>query len=115
MNKIGEEIKKARKRAGLSQSALASKLGVSASLISQYETGVKKPKLQNICLLSDALNIKPVVLISRSIDWESIKFETDDFEEVMLINSFRELNSTGKKEALKRVQELTEIDRYKFK
>ena len=71
--------------------------------------------MQNICLLADALNIKPVVLISRSIDWESIKFETDDFEEVMLINSFRELNSDGKKEALKRVQELTEIDRYKFK
>lgn len=115
MNKIGEEIKKARKNAGLSQSALASKLGVSASLISQYETGVKKPKLQNICLLADALSIKPVMLMSHSIDWESLEFKSDDFEELMLINNFRKLNATGKQEALKRVQELTEIERYKFK
>ena len=42
---IGERIAMLRKKAGLSQSALAEKLGVSTQAVSKWETGGSLPEL----------------------------------------------------------------------
>src|SRR5699024_4376136 len=54
---IGERIKKARKEAGLTQAQLADRLGVSAAMVSQYETGARTPKVETLKRISNALNI----------------------------------------------------------
>lgn len=53
---IGERITKARKAVGLTQEELGRRLGVSASMVSQYETGARTPKVDTIKRFSAALN-----------------------------------------------------------
>lgn len=53
---IGERIMEARKAVGLTQEELGKRIGVSASMVSQYETGARTPKIGTIQRFSDALN-----------------------------------------------------------
>lgn len=59
MNLFGELLKEARKRARLSQQALADKVGVDDSYISKMENGVDKPPSREIAVkLADALGLR---------------------------------------------------------
>ncbi|MBS5129751.1 MAG: helix-turn-helix transcriptional regulator [Lachnospiraceae bacterium] len=52
----GEIIKKARKKAGFTQKELGEKLGVSASMIAQYENNTRNPKIETLKKISFALD-----------------------------------------------------------
>lgn len=54
---IGKRIMEARKAVGLTQEELGKRIGVSASMVSQYETGARIPKVGTIQRFSDALNV----------------------------------------------------------
>lgn len=56
MSSIGENIKKARKLAGMTQKELGSKLGVTQQNIAQYENNIAKPKIETISKIAEALN-----------------------------------------------------------
>ena len=45
---FGYRLKEARKRAGMTQKELGNKLHVSASMIAQYETNKRKPRIDTI-------------------------------------------------------------------
>lgn len=57
MNDIGEKIKSIRKSRGLTQKQLGEKLGISQALVGQYETGKRKPKLEQITRIANALSV----------------------------------------------------------
>ncbi|RME83843.1 MAG: helix-turn-helix domain-containing protein [Caldilineae bacterium] len=63
---MGERIKAARHMAGLSQRALAERVGVSAMTISKYERGLALPDSQMLIRLSQALG-RPVEYFLRPI------------------------------------------------
>lgn len=54
---IGENIKKSRLAAGLTQKELADKCGIADSAVRKYESGRVVPKLPMIKKLADALNV----------------------------------------------------------
>lgn len=54
-NAIGQLIQKARKEAGLTQVELGARLGVSGSMIAQWENDLRNPKYENIGRIADAL------------------------------------------------------------
>ena len=54
---IGDRIRSARKEKGLTQSELAEKLGISYMVISQYERGIRNPKLDTVRRIADALGV----------------------------------------------------------
>lgn len=54
---IGEQIKKYRKEAGLTQKQLGEKLGISQQQIAQYESGKRVPKIDTINNIAGALNM----------------------------------------------------------
>lgn len=54
---IGENIKKARLAAGLTQKELADKCGIADSAVRKYESGRVVPKLPMIKKIADALNV----------------------------------------------------------
>ncbi len=58
---LATRIKTARERQGLSQKALAAKLGISAGAVGQWETGLSRPAVNNLELLSKILAV--------SLDW----------------------------------------------
>lgn len=54
---IGLKIKNARSEAHVTQAELALRLGVKPQLISQYERGVKKPKIETLEKTANALGV----------------------------------------------------------
>lgn len=54
---IGIGIKNARLTVGITQAELARRLGVTPQAISQYERGEKKPKIETIKKIEDALGV----------------------------------------------------------
>ena len=123
---IGERIQKARKAAKLSQKELGEKLGVSASMIGQYENNLRNPKTETLFRLAEALNVNPRELGHNHIfffsDYTFLPADEDSTilrqgsypkeTESSLIHAFRKLNEEGKEKAIERVEELAEIQKY---
>lgn len=57
-----------RKKKGLSQEQLASKLGVSRQSVSKWETGISQPELPNIEKICEVLEITPNELMGYSAE-----------------------------------------------
>ena len=62
---LNEKIKKYRKEAGLSQEDLASKIYVSRTLITKYESGSAFPTQENLEKIAAALNVEVEDLLSN--------------------------------------------------
>lgn len=127
---IGSNIKSARTKKGLTQKQLGQKLGVSQSAIGQFEKDSSSPNIKTIEKIADALDINYRELVEPddiftviqsslpdALDKavESLKaVGINDYEVANLINLYQNvLNGEGKKEALKRVEELAEIKKYR--
>lgn len=119
---LGSNIKKYRIEAGLTQRKLAEMLGVAVGTIQQYEAGKREPKFEVLCRIANNLNV-PVEYLIKSVsiglmtenDVEAIEYfmqQSDKQAENELLGNFQLLNNEGKKEANKRVEELTEINKY---
>ena len=148
---IGEEIKKERKEACLTQKELAKKAGIAEITLRKYEaesiamttdTLIKiaraldlddyyfigsctKKELEFIEILKnkDARKLSQVLDIPLEIAETLAEIPNGEIEDKtenkrlpidqsFLLEYYNKLNDLGKKEALKRVQELTEIPRY---
>ncbi len=57
MNQLGESLKIRRKALGLTQRALAEKLGVEASYVAFIESGRRKPSLNLVARIADTLGL----------------------------------------------------------
>ncbi len=68
---ISEKILYCRKRCGLSQEALAEKIGVSRQAISKWETGEAAPELSKLALLAKTFGVTADWLISEDDPPES--------------------------------------------
>ena len=111
---IKDLIRIKREELGLTYESLGKMVGVGKSTVRKWETGmIENMRRDNIVALSKALNISPSVLMG----WEDIK-ENDKTETLLsikerkLLKNFNKLNETGKDEAIKRVEELTCINKY---
>lgn len=54
---VGEKIKSARKKAGLTQKQLGERLGITFQSVAQWETGKRIPKIETLQKIADALCI----------------------------------------------------------
>lgn len=139
---IGQNIKRIRKEKGLTQRKLGELCGINEANIRKYELGGANPKIETIQKIALALGVStdylrgyseykealiknnPALKAFNSEELKSglgkdlldhIELEylniTEDKRE--LIFNYNQLNESGQKEALKRVQELTEIPKYK--
>lgn len=72
---ISEKILYCRKRCGLSQEALAEKIGVSRQAISKWETGEATPELSKLALLAKTFGVTADWLISEEDPPESFSAE----------------------------------------
>lgn len=130
----GQLIKAERKKAGLTQRELGQRIGVTYQTIAQWENDLRNPKYETLLKIANALDIDVMQLFTdreseiaefgnidgwcRAIDF----YKLDEFKklgytrsnlEVNMISLFNELNSEGQKKAIERIEELTEIPRYK--
>ena len=109
---IGKKIKQRREALNLTQGELAALVGVTQSAITNYESELSHPKELILYKLFEALDCDANFLFE-----DALKSKTPPpltAEENKLLEAFGKLNSTGKQEAVRRVEELTEISKYSF-
>lgn len=105
---IGKRIQDARKHNNATLEEIAKKVGVTKSTIQRYENGkIEKIKLPVITSIAKALDVNPNWLIGKS-DQKHIISE----KAPQIINYYNQLNDFGKREATKRVEELTYFPQY---
>ena len=68
---IGQMIQAARKEAGMTQVELGAKLGVSGSMIGQWENDLRKPKTETIGRIADALGIPIYKLTGHQLKYDT--------------------------------------------
>lgn len=90
----GKYIKAARIKAGLTQEGLAQKLGVPYQSISQWERGKRKPKIETLQKIADALEIPLTDLLPNSQDTVFSEFldAADTYAEYVRMRSKTLLN-----------------------
>ena len=106
-------LKQLREENNLTQLELAQKFNITSQTISQYERGIRTPDFNLLNSITDFFGVSVDYLLGRT----DIKNFNDnnasvDKEESSLIDDYKKLNSIGKKEAEKRVKELTLIPFY---
>lgn len=75
----GEKIRQARKSKGLTQGDLGASIGVSASMIGQYETEVRRPSFKTAAAVACVLGIDEKELL--------VDLEADNFREIQELNT----------------------------
>lgn len=118
---IGENIRQARKKAGLTQRQLAEKSGVATITLQQYERGVREPKLDTIAKIARAMNLFASDLISGD-QWQNVDMTFTDTTErygqetpqyYRMIEAFSTLNHTGAEKAAVAVEDLAKVPEYR--
>lgn len=103
---IGALIRAEREKAGLTQAELGARIGVSGSMIAQYESNApyaRNPKIETILKIYDALGIRILRFMPGSDD-----SEMSEDEEVFL----RALNTYGMREQITMVfEEMSELQK----
>ena len=130
MNNIGAKIRELRKKHGVSQDTLALILGVTKSTISKYELGHREISIDQLKTILDFFGVQYGLFLTELDNpeqeewnnyvldnaWSSLfaKNKSNYSElEMRLLTAFSQLNPDGQNKAIERVEELTEIPKYK--
>lgn len=114
----GENIRKLRKKMGLTQKELAERMQTSESLISQYEKGIKKPRIETSIRIANALGVSVYSIVDFDTASNLLSDDITENEKEYgahfydLMRWFTALNEAGQLEAVKRLSELAELPRY---
>ena len=119
---FGENLKKLRRRANLSQNELASLLGINQYNISFWEIGRSEPNIEQIIKLSEILNVptdyllgKSIILTSTNEEFQTVvnHFKQDIEDEMLneLINLYSSISNEKKKDLLQLVKSLTNLSK----
>ena len=117
--KTGEIIRTIRKEQGLSQIELAQKAGIAVNSVRLYESGKREPKIGSLRRIAQALGVDVYSLAdfdtaSQLLEGSmNAKLERLSPKEQSLIIAFDQLNDAGQDVAIERVNELTELEKYK--
>lgn len=74
---MAENIKEYRNKKGLSQSEFAEKLGISPQAVSKWECGQACPSIENLCVISELLDVSIDVLIGENDESEKMMIGID--------------------------------------
>ena len=115
---IGENIRRARKNAGLTQKELGEKLGISAAAVGQFEKKNSNPHNSTVQKIAAVLEISPLSLYDQGSAQNQLQrtltyVEHLSSREARLLAYFHMLNSTGQQECIKRIKELTQLAEYR--
>lgn len=62
---IGDNIRRFRRKAGMPQQELGRRLGVSGSMVGQWECGTRSPKYETVCQIAQALGVTAQKLLDN--------------------------------------------------
>lgn len=118
MNTIGENIREARKKCGMTQDQLAAQLHTTKAAISRYELGQRTP---NIIMLSRIAKLTGTT-VHELVDegyWGTVPLRerkaafSDNPDEKLVASMFSELNEEGQQRAIEYLEMLVASEKYK--
>lgn len=109
---IGDRIREERESAGLTQLELANKIGITPQAVSQYERGIKNPKITTIYRFADAIGVSPSKLfdgvkieeVEKPERFYWVKIQYDDDEKCRHFQAPFVLFANSKEEAKKKIE-----------
>jgi transcriptional regulator with XRE-family HTH domain len=110
---VGENIRSARKAAGMTQKQLGEILGVSGSMIGQYENGLRNPKTGTIVRIANAIGVPNSELsLINTEDMSIVNLDVDALrdEVAALCYSF---NRAGLIRVRDYMNDIREIEKYR--
>ena len=110
-----EKIAERKKELGLTTEELSNKSGIPVGTLNKILNGTTTdPKLETVKALSRVLGLKLDCFVDNDSDSQmTIEFNDADESFIKRILSYYEkLNSIGRAEALNRLQEMLQIDKY---
>lgn len=123
---VGERIRAERIRQQLTQKELGEKCGIAEPTIRRYELGGLNPKLSTIERIAMALGVPIAELAGLSVENKQGSTEDTDVSPGIeisieqkrakkLLTYFEMLNSKGQQEAIKRIDELSQLPAYQLR
>lgn len=119
IEKVGKRLRALREEKNITQEELGRILGTSHVTIGRYENGERIPKLDILIDLANYFDVSLDYLLFRS-DKKEVSSSKDKSNNLTILNTnlpivedFNKLNEEGKKEAEKRVKELTSMPFYR--
>lgn len=127
---LGENIKRAREKAGLSRQEFGAKIGKGFSTVQKYELNIVKPPVKTLEKISVILSVPAGELMgSERIDEDMYGKETSDETYINLAENiqrfhgdkarmnraFDTMTSTGQKKAADNVEDLAKIPEFQKK
>lgn len=131
---VGQRIRDARHKKGISMSELGDLVGTTAASISRYELGQRTPSIETIKQIATALDVDAVQLMGLSGDptsvagivleaaqeavnagreiFETVYYNGESDMQKKVLDALDKLNEAGQEKAVERVEELTEIPKY---
>lgn len=106
---FGENLKQLRIKKNMKQSELAALFNVGRSTVTKWETGENIPRIDVLDKLASILEVSTDDLLGR--DPVTDKYKRDDCT-IKLLSNYSKLNDFGKREAIKRVSELSHLPMY---
>lgn len=110
---VNNRIKSLREEFNIDQQILAQKVNLNKSVMNRIELGTRPIRDEELIKFAEIFDVSVDYLLCRT---NTRNFNDNnasvDKEESSLIDDYKKLNSTGKKEAEKRVKELTLIPFY---
>lgn len=94
---LGDELRRLRKERGLTQAQLAEKWSIAQSTIASYESGKRKPDLEQLAFIADFYGVNIDSLMGHESAEESRNRLMLD--ERHIIDLYRRLNQEGKGKA----------------
>lgn len=117
---IGDNIKKVRLEKNIKQSELAKKLGVSPSMIAQYENGTRKPKRDTVRRIAKELGVfdhqldpSMIMTFASGEEFDKTWKKITNDSHIQKMNTLMEkLNGKGQDKAIEQVEMITKISEY---
>ncbi len=121
---VGQRIRAARNKAGLTQRELAARAETATGTIQQYELEKRQPRLEQLRRIANVLGVDINWLMNgHTMEERDAAFKASadqryrDAKEWLrqkkMDEAFQGLNEQGQQKAVERVEELTEIPKYK--
>lgn len=113
---FSDNLKRLMTLKNVTQSDLIKDLDIPSATISSWVNGLRTPRFEKLQLLADYFKVPVSELLKTPDEPDYIRLRNINrllaTTEDLLLLAYRTLNNAGKKEAVKRVQELTEIKKY---
>ena len=112
---VGDDIRRARCAANLTQQQLAKRIGTSAQMISQWESGVRNPKYSTQKRIKEALSqplSSPLADGADGNPHESKPVGNKDLIELAAAFTLTKLNNAGLIRALAVLEDLAKVPEY---